>query len=64
MARGAPKTPVNDFLLTAVARRADGIPRAERDVLGDADSADARIVAAGGAHVGLVMAVDNGCSCP
>jgi pyruvate dehydrogenase E2 component (dihydrolipoamide acetyltransferase) len=60
----APKLSVNDFLLQAVARTLIEIPALNATFLGDPDSAEARIVPAGGAHIGLVVAVDDGLLVP
>jgi pyruvate dehydrogenase E2 component (dihydrolipoamide acetyltransferase) len=61
---GAPKLSVNDFLLQAVARTLIEIPALNATFSGDPDSAEARIVPAGGAHIGLVVAVDDGLLVP
>jgi pyruvate dehydrogenase E2 component (dihydrolipoamide acetyltransferase) len=60
----APKLSVNDFLLQAVARTLIEFPALNATFLGDPNSADARIVPAGGAHIGLVVAVDDGLLVP
>jgi pyruvate dehydrogenase E2 component (dihydrolipoamide acetyltransferase) len=60
----APKLSVNDFLLQAIARTLIEFPALNATFSGDPDSADARIVAASGAHIGLVVAVDNGLLVP
>lgn len=61
---GAPKPSVNDFLLAAVARSLLAFPALNATFSGDPDSPDARILQASGAHVGLVVAVDNGLLVP
>jgi pyruvate dehydrogenase E2 component (dihydrolipoamide acetyltransferase) len=60
----APKLSVNDFLLQAVARTLMEFPALNATFSGDPDSADARIVPASGAHIGLVVAVDDGLLVP
>jgi pyruvate dehydrogenase E2 component (dihydrolipoamide acetyltransferase) len=60
----APKLSVNDFLLQAVARTLIEFPVLNATFSGDPDSADARIVRASGAHIGLVVAVDDGLLVP
>jgi pyruvate dehydrogenase E2 component (dihydrolipoamide acetyltransferase) len=60
----APKLSVNDFLLQAVARTLIEIPALNATFSGDPDSAGARIVPANGAHIGLVVAVDDGLLVP
>jgi len=64
LAQGAPTLSLTDFLLQAVARALMKFPALNATFSGDADSADARIVAASGAHIGLVVAVDNGLLVP
>ena len=61
---GAPRLSVNDFLLQAVARALIEFPALNATFSGDPESADARIVQASGAHIGLVVAVDNGLLVP
>lgn len=61
---GAPKITVNDFLLQAIARALLTYPALNSTFRGDPDSADAAIVPAQGAHIGLVVAVDNGLLVP
>ena len=55
---------LTDFLLQAVARALIEFPALNATFSGDANSADAHIVAAGGAHIGLVVGVDNGLLVP
>ena len=55
---------MNDFLLQAVARTLIEFPALNATFSGDPDSADARIVPASGAHIGLVVAVDDGLLVP
>ena len=61
---GAPKLSINDFLLQAVARSLLQYPALNATFAGDPGSADARIVPASGAHIGLVVAVENGLLVP
>ena len=61
---GSPKLSLTDFLLQAVARALIEFPTLNATFSGDPGSADARIVAASGAHIGLVVAVDNGLLVP
>jgi pyruvate dehydrogenase E2 component (dihydrolipoamide acetyltransferase) len=61
---GSPKLSVNDFLLQAVARALMEFPALNATFSGDAESADARVIEASGAHIGLVVAVDNGLLVP
>jgi pyruvate dehydrogenase E2 component (dihydrolipoamide acetyltransferase) len=60
----AAKVSVNDFLLQAIARALLTYPALNATFRGDANSADAAIVPAQGAHIGLVVAVDNGLLVP
>ena len=64
LATDAPRLSVNDFLLQAVARALIEFPAMNATFSGDPDSADARLVPASGAHIGLVVAVDNGLLVP
>jgi pyruvate dehydrogenase E2 component (dihydrolipoamide acetyltransferase) len=64
LAAGAPKVTVNDFLLQAIARALLTYPALNATFRGDPSSADAAIVPANGAHIGLVVAVDNGLLVP
>ncbi len=62
---GAQKITVNDFLLQAIARAPAHLPRPERHVPRRPGlRSDAAIVPAQGAHIGLVVAVDNGLLVP
>jgi pyruvate dehydrogenase E2 component (dihydrolipoamide acetyltransferase) len=61
---GSPKLSLNDFLLQAVARALIEVPALNATFSGDPESADARIVQASGAHIGLVVAVDDGLLVP
>ena len=61
---GSPKLSVNDFLLQAVARALIELPALNATFAGDPDSPDARIVPASGAHIGLVVAVEDGLLVP
>jgi pyruvate dehydrogenase E2 component (dihydrolipoamide acetyltransferase) len=63
-AAGSAKLSVNDFLLLAVARALLEFPALNATFAGDPDSPDARIVSAEGAHIGLVVAVENGLLVP
>ncbi len=60
----APKLSVNDFLLQALAQTLIEIPALNATFSGDPESAEARIVPASGAHIGLVVAVDDGLLVP
>jgi pyruvate dehydrogenase E2 component (dihydrolipoamide acetyltransferase) len=60
----SPKLSLTDFLLQAVARALSEFPALNATFSGDPDSADARIVAASGAHICLVVAADNGLLVP
>ncbi|MGO8830332.1 MAG: dihydrolipoamide acetyltransferase family protein [Steroidobacteraceae bacterium] len=64
LAEAAPRLSVTDFLLLAVARALMEFPALNATFSGDPDSADARIVPASGAHIGLVVALDNGLLVP
>jgi pyruvate dehydrogenase E2 component (dihydrolipoamide acetyltransferase) len=64
LAAGTPKVTVNDFLLQAIARALLTYPALNSTFRGDPDSADAAIVPARGAHIGLVVAVENGLLVP
>jgi pyruvate dehydrogenase E2 component (dihydrolipoamide acetyltransferase) len=61
---GSPKLSLTDFLLQAVARALIEFPALNATFSGDSDSADAHIAAASGAHIGLVVAVDDGLLVP
>jgi pyruvate dehydrogenase E2 component (dihydrolipoamide acetyltransferase) len=61
---GAPKVTVNDFLLQAIARSLLTYPAMNSTFRGNPDAADAAIVPAQGAHIGLVVAVENGLLVP
>jgi pyruvate dehydrogenase E2 component (dihydrolipoamide acetyltransferase) len=61
---GSPKLSVTDFLLQAVARALGEFPALNATFWGNPDSADAHIAAANGAHIGLVVAADNGLLVP
>ena len=60
----ATKVSVNDFLLQAIARALLTYPALNATFRGDVDSPDAAIVPASGAHIGLVVAVENGLRVP
>ena len=55
---------INDFLLASIARALLENPALNATFVGDADSAEAAVVAAGGAHIGFVVAVDGGLLVP
>jgi pyruvate dehydrogenase E2 component (dihydrolipoamide acetyltransferase) len=61
---GSPRLSVTDFLLQAVARALTDFPGLNATFRGDPDSANAGITPADGAHIGLVVAVDNGLLVP
>ncbi|MFL6599857.1 MAG: dihydrolipoamide acetyltransferase family protein [Steroidobacteraceae bacterium] len=61
---GTVKPSVNDFLLQAIARALLSFPALNATFSGDPDSPEARIVPANGAHIGLVVAVENGLLVP
>jgi len=61
---GSPKSSLNDFLLQAVARALIEFPALNATFSGDPESAGSRLVGASGAHIGLVVAVDNGLLVP
>jgi pyruvate dehydrogenase E2 component (dihydrolipoamide acetyltransferase) len=63
-AHGSPRLSVNDFLLQAVARTLIEFPALNATFSGDAESPHAGIMQATGAHIGLVLAVDNGLLVP
>jgi pyruvate dehydrogenase E2 component (dihydrolipoamide acetyltransferase) len=60
----APKLSVNDFLMQALARALSEFPALNATFSGDPESAGAHLVQASGAHIGLVVAVDNGLLVP
>jgi pyruvate dehydrogenase E2 component (dihydrolipoamide acetyltransferase) len=60
----APRLSVNDFLLQAVARVLIEFPALNATFSGEPDSPGARLVPASGAHIGLVVAVENGLLVP
>jgi pyruvate dehydrogenase E2 component (dihydrolipoamide acetyltransferase) len=55
---------INDFILQAMAATLLEFPALNATFSGDANSADASIVPASGAHIGLVVAVENGLLVP
>jgi pyruvate dehydrogenase E2 component (dihydrolipoamide acetyltransferase) len=55
---------VNDFLLQAVARALSEMPAMNATYASDGDDSEARIVAAAGTHIGLVVAFDAGLLVP
>jgi len=60
----APRISMNDFLLQAVARTLIECPALNATFSGDPESANARLITASGAHIGLVVAVGNGLLVP
>ena len=61
---GSPRLSVNDFLLQALARALIEFPAMNATFSGDPMSTDSRLVHASGAHIGLVVAVENGLLVP
>jgi pyruvate dehydrogenase E2 component (dihydrolipoamide acetyltransferase) len=61
---GSPRLSVNDFLLQAVAQTLIEFPALNATFQGDPESPDAGIMHASGAHIGLVLAMDNGLLVP
>jgi len=61
---GAVRPSVNDFLLQAIARTLLGLPALNATFSGDPDSPTAALLPANGAHIGLVVAVDDGLLVP
>jgi pyruvate dehydrogenase E2 component (dihydrolipoamide acetyltransferase) len=61
---GAPKLSVTDFLLQGVARALIELPLFNATFSGDPDSPTAGVLQASGAHIGLVIAVENGLLVP
>jgi pyruvate dehydrogenase E2 component (dihydrolipoamide acetyltransferase) len=61
---GAPRLSVNDFLLQAVARALIEFPAMNCTFSGDPESPGAGVMPASGAHIGLVLAVDDGLLVP
>jgi pyruvate dehydrogenase E2 component (dihydrolipoamide acetyltransferase) len=61
---GEPRPSVNDFLLQGIARALIRFPALNATFSGVAGSTDAGIVPANGAHIGLVVAVENGLLVP
>jgi pyruvate dehydrogenase E2 component (dihydrolipoamide acetyltransferase) len=62
--KDSPKPSVNDFLLQAVARALLELPALNATFAGDPAAPDARIVPASGAHIGLVVAMEEGLLVP
>jgi pyruvate dehydrogenase E2 component (dihydrolipoamide acetyltransferase) len=60
----APRPSVNDFLLQGIARALLRFPALNVTFASDANSPDAGVVPAQGAHIGLVVAVDQGLLVP
>src|ERR1700733_3771659 len=60
----AARPSVNDFLLQGMARTLLSCPALNATFWGNADSPDAGIVPASGAHIGLVVAVESGLIVP
>jgi len=61
---GAHIPSINDFILQAMARTLLSVPALNATFSGDANSPDACVVPASGAHIGLVVAVENGLLVP
>jgi pyruvate dehydrogenase E2 component (dihydrolipoamide acetyltransferase) len=61
---GEPRPSANDFLLLGIARALIRCPALNATFSGVAGSPDAGIVPANGAHIGLVVAVENGLLVP
>ncbi len=61
---GSAQLSLTDFLLQAVARALNEFPDFNATFSGDPDAAEARIVPANGAHIGLVVAVEHGLLVP
>jgi pyruvate dehydrogenase E2 component (dihydrolipoamide acetyltransferase) len=55
---------INDFILQATARALLAFPALNATFSGEANSPDASVVPASGAHIGLVVAVENGLLVP
>jgi pyruvate dehydrogenase E2 component (dihydrolipoamide acetyltransferase) len=64
LASGTPRLSVTDFLLQAVARSLLEIPALNATFSGDPESPAAGVLPASGAHIGLVLAVENGLLVP
>jgi pyruvate dehydrogenase E2 component (dihydrolipoamide acetyltransferase) len=60
----APRPSINDFLLQGIARTLLAVAALNATFRGDPNSPDASIVPASGAHIGLVVAVENGLRVP
>jgi pyruvate dehydrogenase E2 component (dihydrolipoamide acetyltransferase) len=61
---GSQRLSVNDFLLQALARALIELPAMNATFSGDPATPEARIVRASGAHIGLVVALENGLLVP
>ncbi len=61
---GSAALSLNDFLLQAAARSLIEYPALNATFAGHPESDDARLVRASGAHIGLVVAIDNGLLVP
>ncbi len=61
---GAVKVSVNDFLLQAVARALLEFPAVNATFVGDPASPEARLAGASGAHIGMVVALQDGLLVP
>lgn len=61
---GAPRPSINDFLLQAIAHTLLSFPALNATFCGEVNSPDAGIVPANGAHIALVVAVENGLLVP
>jgi pyruvate dehydrogenase E2 component (dihydrolipoamide acetyltransferase) len=62
--RESQRLSVNDFLLQALARALIGFPAMNATFAGDPATSAARILRASGAHIGLVVALENGLLVP
>ena len=64
LAKDMPRLSVNDFLMLAAARALMEFPALNATFSGSPESGDERVVPASGAHIGLVVAVDDGLLAP
>ncbi len=61
---GAARPSVNDFLLQALAQTLMSFPALNATFSGESDSPEAALLPASGAHIGLVVSIDNGLIVP
>ena len=61
---GTARPSVNDFLLQALAQTLLAVPALNATFSGESDSPEAALLPASGAHIGLVVAVENGLIVP